>query len=55
MSKRFLMGRGLKAVFFDFDNTLADSASALPHAQRRVAREIARFFIGSMDGVLTCT
>uniref|UniRef100_A0A7C5L8D0 HAD family hydrolase n=1 Tax=Caldiarchaeum subterraneum TaxID=311458 RepID=A0A7C5L8D0_CALS0 len=45
----FLMGRGLKAVFFDFDNTLVDSASVLPHAQRRVAGEIARFLNGSVD------
>ncbi len=33
----------LAAVFFDFDNTLVDSASVLPKAQRRAAEMIAIF------------
>ncbi|MEM1942696.1 MAG: HAD family hydrolase [Candidatus Caldarchaeum sp.] len=39
----------MKAVFFDFDNTLVDSLSVLPKAQRRAAELIAGFLGGDVD------
>lgn len=39
----------MKAVLFDFDNTLVDSAAVLPVAQRRVAEEIVAYYGGSLD------
>ncbi|MEM2765350.1 MAG: HAD family hydrolase [Candidatus Caldarchaeum sp.] len=41
--------RLLKAVLFDFDNTLVDSAAALPLARRRVAEEIVAYYGNSLD------
>lgn len=39
----------LKAVLFDFDNTLVDSAAVLPLARRRVAEEIVAYYGNSLD------
>ncbi|MEM0384259.1 MAG: HAD family hydrolase [Candidatus Caldarchaeum sp.] len=39
----------MRAVFFDFDNTLVDSLSVLPAAQRRAAELIAGFLGGDVD------
>lgn len=38
----------MRVVLFDFDNTLVDSASALPKAQRRVAEEIVAYYDSSL-------
>ncbi|MDW8359476.1 MAG: HAD family hydrolase [Candidatus Caldarchaeum sp.] len=46
------LGSVLKAVLFDFDNTLVDSARVLPLAQRRVAAEVAGFLGVGFDGAL---
>ncbi|MCS6769194.1 MAG: HAD family hydrolase [Candidatus Caldarchaeum sp.] len=46
------LGSVLKAVLFDFDNTLVDSARVLPLAQRRVAAEVAGFLGVDFDGAL---
>ncbi|MCS7137918.1 MAG: HAD family hydrolase [Candidatus Caldarchaeum sp.] len=39
----------VKAILFDYDNTLVDSASALPLAQRRVAEMVVSYLGNSVD------